>query len=410
MPQNWHRLTLLTSLKLKIKPAHYLAALCVSVLLTIGCNKQESSGKTQLKPVSSQKTVATQSEFSKELASPKESSKAPKVVVNEERFDFGEMNPYEFAHRIFSFKNVGTAPLTISAGHSTCSCTIAKFPKEPIQPGESAEIRVEWQTKKNNKRFSEKVGFQTNDPDRPELSIWIEGFVKVHFGADPPGFSIPTAHPGVAEKASTLVSSQVWKDFKVVDVESSLEELQWEVAPAPSGALEKYKVKAAYDVIVTLPESMPQGSFKHWVRLKIDPGNGNELTEYELPLEGKVARRVAVYGPHIDNTGLIKFGVVPSEKGAKQRYVVKVRDKDRELNLKKIVTEPDFVDVKLTPWTGVKEGLGLYYMDLSIPKHQRICDFMAARKGSLRIEFDHPRIESLDLSLELAVIDGGTGR
>lgn len=389
-----------------------MAILVLALLLMAGCDKPESIKQIDdLKPIASQKSNAfVQPQLGQVKENLVEPTAQPKLALNEDRFDFGEMNPYEFGHRIFSFKNVGQAPLEINAGHSTCSCTIANFPRDPILPGESAEVRIEWQTKKNNKRFSEKVGFKTNDPERAEVSIWIEGFVKVHFGADPPGFSIPTAHPGVAEKASTIISSQVWKDFQVVDVQSSLEELQWEVGAAPEGALEKYKVEAAYQLNVTLPDTMPQGPFNHWVRLKIDPGEGSEPIEYELPLQGKVARRVAVYGPHIDNTGLIKFGVIPSAKGAQQRYVVKVRDKERELKLKKIVTEPEFVDVNLTPWPDVKKGLGLYYMDLTIPKDQRICDYIAAQKGSLRLEFDHPRIDSLDLSLELAIIDGGTGR
>lgn len=42
----------------------------------------------------------------------------------------------------FKFTNSGNKPLIIYQAIASCGCTVPKFPKEPIKPGESGEITV----------------------------------------------------------------------------------------------------------------------------------------------------------------------------------------------------------------------------------------------------------------------------
>ena len=49
---------------------------------------------------------------------------------------------------LFKFKNVGTAPLIFKRISSSCGCTIPKKPEKPIEPGDSGEIEVEYDTKR----------------------------------------------------------------------------------------------------------------------------------------------------------------------------------------------------------------------------------------------------------------------
>jgi hypothetical protein len=41
----------------------------------------------------------------------------------------------------FEFKNTGSEPLYISDVRTSCDCTLAEWPKDPIQPGKSGVIR-----------------------------------------------------------------------------------------------------------------------------------------------------------------------------------------------------------------------------------------------------------------------------
>ncbi len=61
--------------------------------------------------------------------------------------DFGKINEGILSKTKFTFSNTGDAPLLISNALGSCGCTVPEWPKEPIQPGESAEIKVEFDSK-----------------------------------------------------------------------------------------------------------------------------------------------------------------------------------------------------------------------------------------------------------------------
>ena len=44
----------------------------------------------------------------------------------------------------FEFTNTGDEPLIISNAKGSCGCTVPEWPKEPIAPGETGEIAVEY--------------------------------------------------------------------------------------------------------------------------------------------------------------------------------------------------------------------------------------------------------------------------
>ena len=62
--------------------------------------------------------------------------------------DYGEVEFESDGKRVFKFKNIGTAPLIFKRISSSCGCTIPKKPEKPIEPGDSGEIEVEYDTKR----------------------------------------------------------------------------------------------------------------------------------------------------------------------------------------------------------------------------------------------------------------------
>ncbi|WP_306640087.1 DUF1573 domain-containing protein [Sanyastnella coralliicola] len=59
---------------------------------------------------------------------------------------FDKVEEGEQLEHVFPFTNTGDAPLIITKYDVECVCTKAFFPKEPILPGESAEVRVTFDT------------------------------------------------------------------------------------------------------------------------------------------------------------------------------------------------------------------------------------------------------------------------
>lgn len=63
----------------------------------------------------------------------------------------------------FKFTNTGDSPLVIHQAIATCGCTVPLYPKEPIRPGESGEIKVTYNgAGKFPGRFQKTITLRTN--------------------------------------------------------------------------------------------------------------------------------------------------------------------------------------------------------------------------------------------------------
>lgn len=66
----------------------------------------------------------------------------PVITFTESSVNFGDLTQGDKVSHTFQLKNTGTAPLIISNVAATCGCTVPSWPKDPIAPGQSAEIQV----------------------------------------------------------------------------------------------------------------------------------------------------------------------------------------------------------------------------------------------------------------------------
>ncbi len=66
----------------------------------------------------------------------------PVITFEESSKDFGDIKQGDKVEHTFKLENTGNAPLVISNVAATCGCTVPKWPKEPIAPGKTAEIKV----------------------------------------------------------------------------------------------------------------------------------------------------------------------------------------------------------------------------------------------------------------------------
>lgn len=67
---------------------------------------------------------------------------APVITFVESSKDFGDITQGDKVEHVFKLENTGKAPLVISNVAATCGCTVPNWPKEPIAPGKTAEIKV----------------------------------------------------------------------------------------------------------------------------------------------------------------------------------------------------------------------------------------------------------------------------
>ncbi len=87
----------------------------------------------------------------------------PVIVFDSLSANFGTMAIGEKFTHSFKFKNEGKAPLIISQVNPSCGCTVPKnWPHEPLAPGESGEIVVEFNSKGSPGKIDKNISVLTN--------------------------------------------------------------------------------------------------------------------------------------------------------------------------------------------------------------------------------------------------------
>lgn len=99
---------------------------------------------------------------------------APKPVMTfkETEHDFGTIKSDKKVTHTFTFTNTGKAPLVIESATATCGCTVPEWPKEPIAPGATGTIKVEYDPAGRSGQQSKQITITANtDPQINQLNI-----------------------------------------------------------------------------------------------------------------------------------------------------------------------------------------------------------------------------------------------
>lgn len=85
-----------------------------------------------------------------------------KIYFEQTSFDFGSVPSGTKVTHSYNFKNIGATPLVINNAYANCGCTVPKFPKEPVLPGESESIKVIFDTESRKGFQLKKINIFTN--------------------------------------------------------------------------------------------------------------------------------------------------------------------------------------------------------------------------------------------------------
>lgn len=94
------------------------------------------------------------------------------MTFKETEFNFGKVKAGEKVQHEYTFTNTGKEPLVISNAKGSCGCTVPEWPKEPIAPGASGKIKVEFDSKGKSGPQTKQVTITANtDPVQTIISI-----------------------------------------------------------------------------------------------------------------------------------------------------------------------------------------------------------------------------------------------
>ena len=98
------------------------------------------------------------------------------VKFDKTSHDFGKFSETTPIQKCtFTFTNTGTTPLVINNAVASCGCTVPKYTKSPVKPGETGTVSVTYNGKgKFPGHFKKTITIRTNGT--PEMiRLYIEG-------------------------------------------------------------------------------------------------------------------------------------------------------------------------------------------------------------------------------------------
>ncbi len=113
-------------------------------------------------------------------------SNAPVMTFTETEHDFGKIKQGEVVNHTFKFTNTGKEPLVIENASASCGCTVPEWTRQPVAPGQTGEIKVEFNSTGKYGQQAPVVTIRANtDPN----------IVRVSMKGEVEASAIPTAGP-----------------------------------------------------------------------------------------------------------------------------------------------------------------------------------------------------------------------
>jgi hypothetical protein len=110
---------------------------------------------------------------------PEQMANAPVAVVDEAEANFGKMKQGEKFEHTFVLTNDGKSNLHIRKIKASCGCTAVQPEKMLVGPGESIDLKMEFNSAGKRGNQNKSITVTTNDPKRATLILRIKGEVEV---------------------------------------------------------------------------------------------------------------------------------------------------------------------------------------------------------------------------------------
>ncbi|MDP6922143.1 MAG: DUF1573 domain-containing protein [Lutibacter sp.] len=98
------------------------------------------------------------------------------IQFDRTEYDFGTITEGTIVEGSFSITNVGKSDLVITNAHATCGCTVPKWPREAIKPGETAPMTFAFNSLRKPGKQNKSITLQTNTANVFE-TLRIKGLV-----------------------------------------------------------------------------------------------------------------------------------------------------------------------------------------------------------------------------------------
>lgn len=141
----------------------------IMLIFVSACNEKDTAPKNpELLPANLVQNPRTAGETSVSVL-----EQMPVMIFSDTVHNFGRVYEGEEVTYGFAFTNAGQSPLLISGVATSCGCTVADYPKEPVMPGEGGILKVNFRSTGQTGYEEKSVTVQTNTA-RGAIPLYIK--------------------------------------------------------------------------------------------------------------------------------------------------------------------------------------------------------------------------------------------
>lgn len=197
----------------------------------------------------------------------------PRIEVDESEKNAGLVQPGQHAQFAFAIRNTGQMPLEIRGVKGDCGCVVADFDRM-IPPGGTGQVRATINTKGRKGELVKHLRVESNDPDRPSLSLTLQTRVFEPISIFPSDQILLPIMPNRLAAVEVVVRNNEAEPLEIRKVESSHPALRARLIPVAGGTpaasaerkpdhrieliVPKNGAPAAFNATVTLHTSHPK--------------------------------------------------------------------------------------------------------------------------------------------------------
>jgi len=334
----------------------------------------------------------------------------PRVVVDEENFDFGAMERDAKMSHNFVFRNEGDAPLHLTKGDTTCKCTLSELAQDEVQPGGSAEVTLQWVAKVSSREFRQTATILTNDPLRKRVQLTVTGNITDAIRIEPSDFVLSNVPVDTAQSAKVRMLDFINDELEVLEHQFTNEEtaqyFDLTVSNIAADELAESEAKAGKLLTVTVRPGMPVGGFRQQLEITTD---FDDHRTFVIPIHGLVSSDISIIGQGWNNQrGLLSLGMIDSQNGAQaQLYILVHGQHGGTVTMKPEKISPDVIKVEIGEPRSIRDGKVLQYPFLvKVPPGTPQMIHLSAEQGGLGeviLKTNYPRAPQVRLNVSFAV-------
>jgi len=343
----------------------------------------------------------------------------PEVDAPTTQFAFGTMSHGSEQGHEFVIRNAGEAPLKITRGATSCSCTVSDFESSEggetdgekfLAPGGATKVRLKWRGK-NPGPFRQQATVFTNDPRRPEIVFVVEGFVVPLWKAKPESIVLTGITSQGGTKASANIFTYGKEPLTVAGVGTPDPETAQFVSfttkplPADEIANERGATDGVTLEVEILP-GVPLGPLRKTIQIDL---RLPEPAVAEVVVEGTVVGDLALTGPGWDSSRqVLQLGTISGRTGVHTQMFITAKGAHRDAvrpTVRSVV--PSSMKVEVGEGKALGSGAVVRIpLSISIPAGSPPCNHLGSTQapaGRIVLDTGHPESPTMTIPVCVAV-------